>query len=60
MKCIFISLGKLESLGVRLKKVVLGNILFPRAIALVCAEKHNSKFECEFKNNDNLPISIIK
>ena len=43
MKYAFVSLGKLESLGVRLGGAGLGNILFPWATALVYAKKHNLK-----------------
>jgi len=43
MKYIFVSLGKMESLGVRLGGAGLGNIMFPWATALVYAKKHNLK-----------------
>jgi len=43
MKYTFVSLGKLESLGVRLGGAGLGNIMFPWATALVYAKKHNLK-----------------
>ena len=41
MKYTFVSLGKLESLGIRLGGAGLGNILFPWATALVYAKMHN-------------------
>jgi len=41
MKYTFVSLGKLESIGVRLGGAGLGNILFPWATAIVYAKKHN-------------------
>jgi len=41
MKYTFVSLGKLESLGVRLLGAGLGNILFPWATSSVYAKKHN-------------------
>ena len=37
MKYTFVSLGKMESLGVRLGGAGLGNIMFPWATALVYA-----------------------
>ena len=43
MKYTFVSLGKLESLGVRIGGAGLGNIIFPWARALVYAKKHNLK-----------------
>ena len=43
MKYTFVSLGKFESLGVRLGGAGLGNILFPWATALVYAKKHDLK-----------------
>ena len=43
MKYTFVSLGRLESIGVRLGGAGLGNILFPWAYALVYAKKHNCK-----------------
>ena len=43
MKYIFVSLGKLESLGIRLGGAGLGNIMFPWATALVYAKNHNLK-----------------
>ena len=43
MKYTFVSLGKLESLGVRLGGAGLGNIMFPWATALVYAKNHNLK-----------------
>ena len=43
MKYTFVSLGKLESLGVRLGGAGLGNIMFPWATALVYAKKNNLK-----------------
>ena len=43
MKYTFASLGKLESLGVRLGGAGLGNIMFPWAKALVYTKKHNLK-----------------
>ena len=43
MKYTFASLGKMESLGVRLGGAGLGNIMFPWATALVYAKKHNLK-----------------
>ena len=43
MKYTFVSLGKMESLGVRLGGAGLGNIMFPWATALVYAKKHNLK-----------------
>ena len=43
MKYTFVSLGRLESLGIRLGGDGLGNILFPWAAALVYAKKHNLK-----------------
>ena len=41
MRYTFVSLGKLESIGVRLGGAGLGNILFPWATAIVYAKKHN-------------------
>ena len=41
MKYTFVSLGKIESLGVRLGGAGLGNILFPWATSSVYAKKHN-------------------
>jgi hypothetical protein len=41
MKYTFASLGRLESIGVRLGGAGLGNILFPWATAIVYAKKHN-------------------
>ena len=41
MKYTFASLGKLESLGVRLGGAGLGNIMFPWATALVYAKNNN-------------------
>ena len=43
MKYTFVSLGKLESLGIRLGGAGLGNIMFPWATALVYAKEHNLK-----------------
>ena len=43
MKYTFVSLGKLESLGIRLGGAGLGNIMFPWATALVYSKKHNLK-----------------
>ena len=43
MKYTFASLGKMESLGVRLGGAGLGNIMFPWATALVYTKKHNLK-----------------
>jgi hypothetical protein len=43
MKYTFVSLGKLESLGVRLGGAGLGNIMFPWATALVYAKNNNLK-----------------
>ena len=43
MRYTFVSLGKLESLGIRLGGAGLGNILLPWAAALVYAKKHNLK-----------------
>ena len=43
MKYTFVSLGRLESIGVRLGGAGLGNILFPWACALVYAKEHNCK-----------------
>ena len=43
MKYTFVSLGKFESLGIRLGGSGLGNIMFPWARALVYAKKHNLK-----------------
>ena len=40
MKYTFVSLGKMESLGIRLGGAGLGNILFPWAAALVYAKTH--------------------
>ena len=51
MKYTFVSLGKLESLGVRLGGAGLGNIMFPWATALVYAKKHNlKKIQTTWKN----------
>ena len=41
MKYTFVSLGRLESIGVRLGGAGLGNILFPWATAIVYAKTHN-------------------
>jgi len=41
MKYTFVSLGKLESFGIRLGGAGLGNILFPWATAIVYAKEHN-------------------
>lgn len=41
MKYSFVSLGKLESFGIRLGGAGLGNILFPWATAIVYAKDHN-------------------
>ena len=41
MKYTFVSLGKLESIGIRLGGAGLGNILFPWAAAIVYAKEHN-------------------
>ena len=40
-KYTFVSLGKLESFGIRLGGAGLGNILFPWATALVYAKNNN-------------------
>ena len=51
MKYTFVSLGKLESLGIRLGGAGLGNIMFPWATALVYAKKHNlKKIQTTWKN----------
>ena len=41
MKYTFASLGRLESLGIRLGGAGLGNILFPWASSVVYAKEHN-------------------
>lgn len=41
MKYTFVSLGRLESIGIRLGGAGLGNILFPWATAIVYAKTHN-------------------
>lgn len=43
MKYTFVSLGRLESIGIRLGGAGLGNILFPWACALIYAKEHNCK-----------------
>tara|TARA_B110000483_G_scaffold27722_1_gene33533 strand:- start:3559 stop:4407 length:849 start_codon:yes stop_codon:yes gene_type:complete len=51
MKYTFVSLGKLESLGVRLGGDGLGNIMFPWARSLVYTKKHNlKKIQTTWKN----------
>ena len=51
MKYTFASLGKLESLGVRLGGAGLGNILFPWATALVYArDNHLQRIQTTWKN----------
>jgi len=51
MKYTFVSLGKLESFGVRLGGAGLGNILFPWARAVVYAKRNNSqRIQTTWKN----------
>ena len=51
MKYTFVSLGRLESLGIRLGGAGLGNILFPWARALVYAqENHCIRIQTTWKN----------
>ena len=51
MKYTFVSLGKLESIGVRLGGAGLGNILFPWARAIVYAKEHNlTRIQTTWKN----------
>jgi hypothetical protein len=51
MKYTFASLGKLESIGVRLGGAGLGNILFPWATALVYAKNNNlQRIQTTWKN----------
>lgn len=51
MKYTFVSLGRLESVGVRLGGAGLGNILFPWATAIVYAKKHNiTRLQTTWKN----------
>jgi hypothetical protein len=51
MKYTFVSLGRLESIGVRLGGAGLGNILFPWATAIVYAKAHNlTRLQTTWKN----------
>jgi len=51
MKYTFVSLGRLESIGVRLGGAGLGNILFPWATAIVYAKTHNlTRLQTTWKN----------
>ena len=51
MKYTFVSLGRLESIGVRLGGAGLGNILFPWATAIVYAKIHNlTRLQTTWKN----------
>lgn len=51
MKYTFVSLGRLESIGVRLGGPGLGNILFPWARAIVYAKEHNlTRVQTTWKN----------
>ena len=51
MKYTFASLGKFESIGVRLGGAGLGNILFPWATALVYAKNNNlQRIQTTWKN----------
>ena len=51
MRYIFVSLGKLESFGIRLGGAGLGNILFPWARAIVYAKKNNlQRIQTTWKN----------
>jgi len=51
MKYTFVSLGKFESLGVRLGGAGLGNILFPWATALIYAKNNNlQRIQTTWKN----------
>ena len=51
MKYTFVSLGKMESLGIRLGGAGLGNILFPWATALVYAKTHKlTRIQTTWKN----------
>ena len=53
MKYTFVSLGRLESIGVRLGGAGLGNILFPWARAIVYAKNNN------LQRNDNNQDLIV-
>ena len=51
MKYTFVSLGRLESIGVRFGGAGLGNILFPWATAIVYAKTHNlTRLQTTWKN----------
>ena len=51
MQYTFVSLGRLESIGVRLGGAGLGNILFPWATAIVYAKTHNlTRLQTTWKN----------